>query len=366
MIESGDCLVEKRGALGLVTLNRPQALNALNGAMVDALQSALEAFLADDAIKTVAIRGIGGKAFCAGGDIRLMHDLGKAGNHAEALDFWAREYRLNAFIKRYPKPYIALIDGIVMGGGVGVSLHGSHRFAGPNSLFAMPEVGIGFFPDVGASYALPRLPGASGMYLAMTGARIRQADMLALGLATHAVRSGAEEEIIAALAAGEGPDAVAARFAHDTGAAPYDAIAAKVDRYFSGESLAAILAALEYGSADDAFAAETLAGMQKKSPTSTALAFEQVKRGASMDFEATMVMEFRIVSRIVHGTDFYEGVRALIIDKDNRPHWNPASFVALDMAAIDAHFQPLPEDLTFPAAGSSPNSPALPPDRNPR
>lgn len=361
MIESGDCLVEKRGALGLVTLNRPQALNALNGAMVDALQGALEAFLLDDAIKTVAIRGTGGKAFCAGGDIRLMHDLGKAGNHAEALDFWAREYRLNAFIKRFPKPYVALIDGIVMGGGVGVSLHGSHRFAGPNSLFAMPEVGIGFFPDVGASYALPRLPGASGkhsgMYLAMTGARIRQADMLALGLATHAVRAGIEDEIIAALAAGEEPDAIAARFAHDPGPAPYEAIAARVGRYFAGDSLAAILAALEAGSVADAFAAETLAGMTKKSPTSTALAFEQVKRGATLDFEPAMVMEFRIVSRIVHGTDFYEGVRALIIDKDNRPVWNPASFAALDMAAIDAHFAPLPNDLDFPA---------LLPDRNPR
>ncbi|MCZ8187300.1 MAG: enoyl-CoA hydratase/isomerase family protein [Beijerinckiaceae bacterium] len=343
----GDILIERRGALGLVTLNRPQALNALNDAMVDGLQAALTDFRDDPAIRHVAIRGAGGKAFCAGGDIRLMHEYGQTGRHAVALDFWAREYRLNAFIKRFPKPYIALVDGIVMGGGVGVSLHGSHRLAGPNYLFAMPEVGIGFFPDVGATYALPRLPGAFGMYLALTGARLRRGDALALGLATHSVRGGAEEGILDALAAGEAADAVAARFAEPAGETPVFGRAAEIDRLFAGADLPAIMAGLEAAAPDSPFAAELMAGMAKRSPTSMAIAMEQIRRGATLDFEAAMVLEFRIVSRIVHGHDFYEGVRALIIDKDNRPHWQPDSIAGLDPAAIAAHFQPLDEDLRF-------------------
>lgn len=342
-----DILIERRGALGLVTLNRPQALNALNDAMVDGLQAALIDFRDDPAIRHVAIRGAGGKAFCAGGDIRLMHEYGQTGRHAVALDFWAREYRLNAFIKRFPKPYIALVDGIVMGGGVGVSLHGSHRFAGPNYLFAMPEVGIGFFPDVGATYALPRLPGAFGMYLALTGARLRRGDALALGLATHAVRGGAEEDILDALAAGEEAGAVAARFAEPAGETPVFDRAVEIDRLFAGADLPAIMAGLEAAAPDSPFAAELMAGMAKRSPTSMAIAMEQIRRGATLDFEAAMVLEFRIVSRIVHGHDFYEGVRALIIDKDNRPHWRPDSLAGLDPAAIAAHFQPLDEDLRF-------------------
>lgn len=346
-VESGDILIEKRGSLGLVTLNRPQALNALNDAMVDGLQAALDAFLVDDAVTQVLVRGTGGKAFCAGGDIRLMHDLGKAGKQAVALDFWRREYRLNACIQTYPKPYIALIDGIVMGGGVGVSLHGSFRLAGPNYLFAMPEVGIGFFPDVGASHALPRLAGAYGMYLALTGARIRRADAMMLGLATHAVRGGAEEDIIAALGAGMDIASVATTFGESAGAAPLAPFEDRINLYFGQASLTGVIEALGDAAEDDPFAAETLAGMMKRSPTSMALAFLQMKRGRDLTFKEAMVMEFRIVSRIVDGNDFYEGVRALIIDKDNTPRWNPGHVSGLDDAAVEAHFAPLGDDLTF-------------------
>ena len=348
---SGDVLVEKRGTLGLVTLNRPQALNALNDAMVDGLQAALDAFRDDDDVRHVAVNSASPKAFCAGGDIRLMHDLGRAGRHDEALHFWWREYRLNTVIKRYPKPYISLIDGIVMGGGVGVSLHGTHRLVGPNALFAMPEVGIGFFPDVGATYALPRLEGAFGMYLAFTGARIRQADIVRLGLGTQAVPAGQEEVIIDALAAGEDADAVAGRFAVDPGPAPIDALRARIDSYFGQPTLEAVFAALEAAAPSDPFAADLLAGMAKRSPMSMAIAFEQMKRGRALDFEAAMILEFRIVSRIVRGHDFYEGVRALIIDKDNKPVWEPASVAALDPAAVAAHFEPLAQDLTFRGEG---------------
>ncbi|MCA0400456.1 MAG: enoyl-CoA hydratase/isomerase family protein [Proteobacteria bacterium] len=346
-IDHGDVLAETRGRLGLITLNRPQALHALNDAMVDGMQAALDAFAANRDVSQVLIRSSGGKAFCAGGDIRLMHDLGKAGKQDVALDFWRREYQLNTVIKRYPKPYIALLDGIVMGGGVGVSLHGTYRLAGPNYLFAMPEVGIGFFPDVGATYALPRLEGAFGMYLAMTGARIRRDDAMMLGLATHAIRADAEAEIIAALAQGEGIETLAPRFADAPGPAPLAVERAKIDHYFGQPSLAAIFAALNEGAKNDPFAMDLLAGMAKRSPMSMALAFEQVKRGAGMTFEEAMITEFRIVSRIVHDKDFYEGVRALIIDKDNSPVWNPARIEAVDPAAIEAHFAPLAQDLTF-------------------
>lgn len=348
-IESGDILVEQRGALGLLTMNRPQALNALNLVMVEGMQKALDAFEADGTIRHVAIRGVGGKAFCAGGDIRLMHDLGKAGQHDVALHFWAEEYRLNRHIHRYTKPYIALIDGIVMGGGVGVSLHGTHRLAGPNLMLAMPEVGIGFFPDVGATYALPRLPGAAGHYLALTGNRIKRADALHLGIATHSVQGGQEEAILAALAAGDEVDAVARRFAEDAGAAPVVALEGKIERYFHQPSLGSVFAALEVGAGEgDSFAADTLAGMKKKSYMSMAISFEQMQRGGAMSFEEAMITEFRVVTRIIRDPDFYEGVRAVIIDKDNAPRWNPASLEALDAARVGEHFAPLAQDLTFP------------------
>ncbi|MCU0819974.1 MAG: enoyl-CoA hydratase/isomerase family protein [Beijerinckiaceae bacterium] len=345
-----DLLAEKRGALGLVTLNRPQALNALNDPMVDGLRAALDEWREDDTVRHVLIRGTGPKAFCAGGDIRLMHDLGKAGKQDVALDFWAREYRLNSVIQHYPKPYIALIDGIVMGGGVGVSLHGSHRLAGPNYLFAMPEVGIGFFPDVGASYALPRLKGAVGAWLAVTGARIRRADALELGLATHAVRPDCEEELLMHLMAGVPIEAALGRISEHEHEAPILGKLDAINRHFSFGSVGEILASLEAAGPEDAFAHETLAGMRAKSPMSMAIAIEQVKRGRDLDFNAAMVMEYRIVSRLVHDADFYEGVRALIIDKDNHPHWNPSRIEDVDPAKVAAHFMPLPRDLDLPGA----------------
>ncbi len=195
-------LCERRGAAGLITLNRPKALNALTLEMVRAMRRALDAWAADPAVTRVVVQGAGERAFCAGGDIRRIHEEGNAGRYAEAETFFREEYELNALIQRYPKPYIALIDGIVMGGGVGVSLHGSHRVAAERTTFAMPETGIGFFPDVGATHALPRLPGFVGTYLALTGERIGQGDVLAFGLATHAAAAARFPEIRDALAEG--------------------------------------------------------------------------------------------------------------------------------------------------------------------
>ena len=217
MSDEPDIICEIRGSAGFVVLNRPKALNALNLPMVRELAKALDAWEQDPAVTRIVVTGAGEKAFCAGGDIRSLHDLGKAGQYDEMLTFWREEYILNARIQSYPKPYVALVDGIVMGGGVGLSLHGDHRVAGERWLFAMPEVGIGFFPDVGATYALPRLPGHAGIYLALTGDRVGQADALALGLATHAVPSARMAELAEALTGSEAVDVTIARFAADPG-----------------------------------------------------------------------------------------------------------------------------------------------------
>lgn len=342
MADTAEIICETDGAAGLITLNRPQALNALTLDMVRAMRRALDRWAADPQVTRIVVAGAGGRAFCAGGDIRRLYDLGQAGRRDEALGFWREEYALNVRIQRYPKPYVALIDGLVMGGGVGVSLHGSHRVAGEAYAFAMPEVGIGFFPDVGATYALPRLPSKTGLYLALTGERVRAADALALGLATHAVPSSAFNDVRAALIAGEPVDAVLAAAARDPGEASLGREREIIDACFAGESVGAVLsrldAAAEQGSA---FAAKTAATVRAKSPTSLCIAFEQMRRGGALDFEEAMRTEFRIVSRVVEGHDFYEGVRAAVIDKDGAPNWRPPSLADVKEADVRRHFDAL-------------------------
>lgn len=342
MDESVEVLCERRGEAGLITLNRPKALNALTLTMVREMRRALDAWAQDPAVTRIVVQGSGEKAFCAGGDIRQLTEDLKAGRREEALAFWREEYQLNIAIKRYPKPYVSLVDGIVMGGGVGVSLHGAYRVAGDRYLFAMPEVGIGFFPDVGATYALPRLPGQTGMYLALTGERVRRPDAMMLGLATHAVPSGNFEGLREALIAGDPVEAALSRVATDPDPAPLEADREIIDSCFSAGSVIEVLKRLDEATAGGSeFAAKTAAVMRTKSPTSMALAFEQVRRGAAMDFEEAMRTEFRIVSRIGDGHDFYEGVRAVLVDKDNQPRWQPASLDKVDRAAVDRHFASL-------------------------
>lgn len=344
MIEP-EVLVARNGVAGVLTLNRPKALNALTHGIVKDMAAALALWRDDPAVTRVLIMAAGDRAFCAGGDIRVVHDLGRAGKQDEALEFWRDEYVMNHQIKRYPKPYIALIDGIVMGGGVGVSLHGTHRVAGDRYSFAMPEVGIGFFPDVGATYALPRLPFHAGTYLALTGQRIGRADAMALGLATHAVASKDLPAVAAALAAGDDIEATLGMFAAPVEEAPLLRHRAMIDRIFALPNIRAIFAALESEAASDEFAAKTLATMRTKSPFSMAIALEQMRRGSDLTFEQAMMLEMRVVTRVVHGDDFYEGVRAVIIDKDQKPVWSPAGIEDVGEAAVQAYFLPLPNDL---------------------
>jgi enoyl-CoA hydratase len=344
-VHEPEILVTRENAAGVLVLNRPKALNALTHGMVREMTAALTNWETDSQIRRIIVKASGDRAFCAGGDIRAIHDLGKSGRRAEALSFFREEYRLNRQIKRYPKPYVALIDGIVMGGGVGVSVHGTYRVAGDRYSFAMPEVGIGFFPDVGGTYALPRLPFHAGTYLALTGARIGRADAIALGLATHAVASADLAAVEAALAAGDDIEATLKLFAAPSEEAPLLTHRALIERVFSLGSVAEIVAAL----AEDAspFAQKTLATIQAKSPTSLAIALEQMRRGAELSFEAAMALEMRIVTRVTEGHEFYEGVRAVIIDKDNAPRWEPAGIAAVTPEAIAPYFAPLDDELVF-------------------
>jgi len=346
----GDIICERRGAAGFVLLNRPQALNALNHEMVRGLDAALEAWARDPAIERVVISGVGGRAFCAGGDIRLMHELGVAGRFDEQLDFYREEYRLNQRIARYPKPYVALLDGYVMGGGVGVSIHGSHRIAGEKLVFAMPEVSIGFFPDVGATCFLPRLPDATGAYLAVTGARIGAGDAVELGLATAHVPSARLLDLALALEAPGDTNAIIAAFSAAPPAGALGPHRALIREAFGPCDVSHLLLRLEGAAAQGgAFAAETLALLRAKSPTSVAIGLRQMAEGRGAEIEAALGVEFRIVSRICRMGDFYEGVRAVIIDKDNKPRWSPARLEDVDSSAIDACFAPLGAgELTFP------------------
>ena len=341
--------VERRGALCLVTLDRPQALNALTLAMIDGLDALLATAAADPAVAAVAIRGAGERAFCAGGDIRALYE---ARQHGGGLtrDLYRHEYPLNRHIAAFPKPYVALIDGIVMGGGVGVSLHGSHRVVGDRALFAMPEVAIGFFPDVGAGWLLQRCPGRIGLYLGLTGARLGPADLVHAGLASHHVPSGRMPELLealpAAVATPAGLEACLAGFARPPEAAPLAERRAAIDRCFAGASAEAILAALE--AEPEPWAAEAANAMRQGSPTSLKVTLRHL-RAAHPDLAAMLRSEYRLSQHFVRDSDFFEGVRAAIIDKDRRPRWRPDRLEAVDEARVAGFFAPLAEpDLDFP------------------
>jgi enoyl-CoA hydratase len=341
-----EALIERRGGAGVIVLNRPRALNALTLTMVRLIAGALDDWERDPGVTRVVLRGAGEKAFCAGGDIRHLYELGRAGDHEAQLTFWREEYQLNERIRTYPKPVIALIDGIVMGGGVGVSINAAHHVAGERFVFAMPEVGIGFFPDVGGTYFLPRLARRAGVFFALTGLRAHAGDALAFGLVQTFVPSARFGDLATALE-GEAPvEATLARFAANPQPSKLMKEADGVEACFSLPTRDAILDALAGAQRRGfAFAGPARAAMLEKSPTSQAIALRQMALGPSLDIHEALRVEYRIVSRVCRGHDFYEGVRALIVDKDNRPQWSaPPSEAELDgyFAALGA------DELTFP------------------
>ena len=339
---SEEILVARDGGLGRLTLNRPQALHALTTVMCSTCITVLSDWRRDPAVQAVLIDHSGERGFCAGGDIRMLADSG-ASDGRLARAFFFTEYRLNHLLFSYPKPVIAVMDGITMGGGVGLSAPARYRLATERTTFAMPETGIGLFPDVGGGWFLPRLPGRIGLWLALTGARIKAADCLHAGLATHHVPSERLPELKAALA--ENPsdiEALLAQFHVDPGPAPLLAHRAELDAAFGQGSVEAILAALEAGS--DWARAQALA-LRTKSPQTLKVAFRQLALGlAAPDFAANMAMEYRIGARVVQRHDFLEGVRAVIVDKDNAPKWDPATLEGVGEDLLDAIFAPLPAD----------------------
>ncbi|MGH6990017.1 MAG: enoyl-CoA hydratase/isomerase family protein [Stellaceae bacterium] len=332
--------------LAQAVLNRPAALNALTLEMCRTLDEKLAEWQADPAIRAVVIRGEGSRAFCAGGDIRKLYDEGRAGGDYPRR-FYRAEYRLNARLHRFSKPYIAFLDGIVMGGGVGVSVHGRYRIATENTLFAMPETGIGLFPDVGGSYFLSRLSGALGMYLGLSGARLGAADAIYAGVAQTFMPAASWQTFAATLRSVDADTAIGG-LAQDPGTPRLAAHRAIIDRCFARDSVEEIMAAL--AAEPDAFAAETRATLAAKSPTSLKLTHRQITAGRGRDFLDCMRMEWRMVNRVIAGHDFYEGTRAAIIDKDQSPRWRPARLEEVTETAITAYFAPLDGDeLTFPS-----------------
>lgn len=344
-----DVLISTEGKVGRIRLNRPKAIHALNTGMCQAVLDALNAWRDDTAIEVVTIDHADGRGFCAGGDIRMIAESG-AKDGKEARDFFRLEYQMNHALFTFAKPIVAFMDGITMGGGVGISQPTKHRVATENTKFAMPETGIGLFPDVGGGWYLSRLPGRIGPYLAVTGHRLDGAECVALGLASHYLPAERLDEAKARIAAD--PQAIETVL-HDLAApapdAPILAHRDAIDRLFAPDTLEDIIAALEADGGE--WAAQQLATIRTKSPQSMKVSLKLLLDGATMPtFEDEMRQEFAVASHIVQRHDFIEGVRALIVDKDNAPRWDPATPETVSDHLIDQIFAPLPEEEAWSPA----------------
>ncbi|MGV0745023.1 enoyl-CoA hydratase/isomerase family protein [Mycolicibacterium sp. XJ870] len=344
MTENKDILVSVRNGVGILTLNRPKAINSLNEAMVAGIAEALDAWENDDSIHTVLLTGAGERGLCAGGDVVAIHHSAKAGG-TDARRFWYDEYLLNARIGNYPKPYVALMDGIVMGGGVGIASHGSIRVATDTTKMAMPEVGIGFIPDVGGTYLLSRAPGALGLHAALTGAPFSGADAIAMGFADHYVPHDKLADFTEAVVT-DGVEQALKAHAVEPPPSPLLAQRTWIDDCYAGDTVADILAALRSHEAEPANNAANL--IATRSPVSLAVTLEAVRRAAKLDtLEDVLRQEYRTSCGALRSHDLVEGIRAQLIDKDRNPQWSPASIAAVTQADVDAYFVPADPDLTF-------------------
>ncbi|MBN1206841.1 MAG: enoyl-CoA hydratase/isomerase family protein [Myxococcaceae bacterium] len=346
-----DVQLETRGPIGLVTLDRPKALNALSLGMIRAIHPQLEAWASAPAVKAVLIRGAGGKAFCAGGDVRAVAlSLGEPvpeGGAPLAQAYFREEYALNYRIHHYEKPYIALVDGISMGGGLGLSIHGSHRVITERLVFSMPETAIGLFPDVGGGWFLPRFPGEVGTYLALTGARGTAADAMWVGYGTQHVEHTRLDALVEALLGADwsaGPPhevttGVLSSFATDAGPAPLRAHQEAIDRCFAADRVEEILAALAAEGTE--WAEATRATLARMSPTSLKVTLRQLRRCRSLPYEEVVPIEYRLSQSLTAHPDFREGIRAVLVDKDQRPRWNPATLTLIREEEVEGFFAAL-------------------------
>ncbi|MEE4492971.1 enoyl-CoA hydratase/isomerase family protein [Streptomyces sp. BE230] len=335
-------LLHTQGRIRHITLNRPRALNALNHAMVLRMGEALDAAEQDGSVIAVLLTGTGERGLCAGGDIRSIRDDALAGGRT-SLDFWRDEYRLNARIARFPKPYVALMDGIVMGGGVGVSAHGSLRIVTERSRIAMPETGIGFVPDVGGTYLLGAAPGELGTHLALTGEPVGAADALLCGLADHFVPSGDAPALIAALDTCTTPESVVATTEQFAGTAPAGELAGHrdwIDACYAADTVEEIIERLD-GCGVPA-AKQAAATILAKSPTALKVTLAALRRARRLEsLEAALDQEYRVSSTAFTRPDLVEGVRAQIVDKDRNPRWSPAGLAEVTEEDVARYFAPL-------------------------
>jgi enoyl-CoA hydratase/carnithine racemase len=343
--EREDLLVNVDGGVGVVTLNRPKAINSLTHGMVSDLENALRNWEDDDAVHTVLLTGAGERGLCAGGDVVAIYHSAKA-DGSEARSFWQDEYVLNAYISRYSKPYVSIMDGIVMGGGVGVAAHGSVRVVTDTTKMGMPEVGIGFIPDVGGTYLLSRAPGQLGLHAALTGAPFSGADAIAMGFADHFVPHDQLAGFTSALVA-DGVDAALGAFAVEPPASPLLAQRQWIDECYAGDTAVDVVAALRaYGSGPADDAANLIAG---RSPIAVAVTMAAVRRARALDtLEDVLRQEFRTACAALRSHDLVEGIRALLVDKDRNPTWSPASLEQCSPEAVEAYFAPADPDLRFP------------------
>lgn len=338
-----EVLFEERGNIGLITLNRPKALNSLTTNMCTLIRDKLEAWRLKPSVKAVVVVGAGEKAFCAGGDVVKVSNAYK--ENGGGSDFFLEEYQMNVAIAEFPKPYVSLVDGFVMGGGVGVSIPGDFWVATEKTMFAMPETALGLFPDVGGGWFLPRLPGETGMFLALTGARLKAPDLYALGIASHVVQTGSMNALLDALATAdisENSDVkeVLDGFHSDPEPAPLSPHFEDIDDHFDQADVESIIASLKADESE--WAQKQAEKLGHMSPFSLKVTFKQLRCGMAMEsFRENMNMEYRMASNILSYPDFHEGVRAILIDKDHNPKWSPASLEDVCDSDVDSVFAPL-------------------------
>ncbi|NXC70619.1 HIBCH protein, partial [Anhinga anhinga] len=345
---TAEVLLENKGSAGIITLNRPKALNALSFSMIKQIYPQIKTWEQDPETFLIIIKGTGEKAFCAGGDIKAIADAGKVGDRL-TQDFFREEYILNNAIGTCKKPYVALIDGITMGGGVGLSVHGHFRVATEKTLFAMPETAIGLFPDVGGGYFLPRLSGKIGYFLALTGFRLKGRDVLKAGIATHFVESeklpALEKDLIALKSPSTENIADLLNSYHMKSKVDQEKEFVlgehmeKINSLFSANSMEEIVKNLKQDGSP--FAVKQLEAINKMSPTSLKMSLRQLREGASMSLQEVFTMEYRLSQACMRGHDFYEGVRAVLVDKDQSPRWKPASLEEVSDEFVDDCFKPL-------------------------
>jgi len=334
---TAEVLFERRGHLGVITLNRPKAVNALNAGMVAALLEQLTAWADDDGVATVLVHGAGERGLCAGGDIvAIYRDI--LGGGTETADFWEVEYRLNSLIAAYPKPYVAFMDGLVLGGGVGISAHGSVRVVTERTRTGMPETTIGFVPDVGGTWLLARSPGETGTHGALTGAHLTGADALFLGLADHFVPAGNLPKLAAALER-ETAEAAVVRFAQNPPPSGLEAQRDWIDAAYASDDVEDIVRRLRAtGGEPEAEAATTI---EAKSPTAVKVALESLRRAKGLTLDEALAQEYRVGLRFLAAPDFREGIRAQVVDKDRNPQWKPATLHEVREADVERFFAPL-------------------------